>query len=112
MKRPLTTNLSAPPPKQAEAREAEVSTPANWRDLAPIVSTLSTILSAMESGSKAGPAVKAYRWALRRQGQDAAAIGGADAMGTVLRQVVAAAPDQAGRDATLAEAWAGLPGWR
>ena len=47
----------------------------------------------MESGPKAGPAVKAYRSAIRRQGQNAAAIGGRDAMEAVLRQVVDAAPD-------------------
>ncbi len=112
MKRPLTTNLSAPPLEQAEAHESEASTPANWRDTAPIVAALISILSAMESGPKAGPAVKAYRSAIRRQGQEAATIGGSDAMETVLRQVVEAAPDQAEREATLAEAWTGLPGWR
>ena len=112
MKRPLTTNLSAPPLEQAEAHASEASTPANWRDTAPIVAALISILSAMESGPKAGPAVKAYRSAVRRQGQEAAAIGGSEVMEAVLRQVVDAAPDQTGREATLVEAWAGLPGWR
>lgn len=112
MKRPLTTSLSAPPLEQAEARESEASKPANWRDTAHIVAALISILSAMESGPKAGPAVKAYRSAIRRQGQEAAAIGGGDAMEAVLRQVVDAAPDQANREAALVEAWAGLPSWR
>ena len=112
MKRPFTTNLSAPPLKQAEAHEPEVSTASNWRDLAPIASALIAILSAMESGPKAGPAVKAYRSAIRRQGQEAATIGGPEAMEEVLRRVVEAAPDQTGRETALAEAWAGLPGWR
>ena len=40
MKRPFTTNLSAPPLKQAEAHQPEVSTPSNWSDLAPIASAL------------------------------------------------------------------------
>ena len=112
MKRPLTTNLSAPPLEQAEAHESEASTPASWRDTAPIVAALISILSAMESGPKAGPAGKAYRSAIRSQGQEVAAIGGGDAMEVVLRHVVEDAPDQAGREATLVEAWAGLPGWR
>ena len=98
MKRPLTTNFSATPLKTADAPESEVSLPATWRETAPIV--------------KAGPAVKAYRSAIRRHGQEAAVIGGSDAMEAVLRQVVEAAPDQAGREAALTEAWAGLPGWR
>ena len=113
MKRPLTTNLSAPPLKQAEAREPEVSTPSNWRDLAPIASALIAILSAMESGPKAGPAVKAYRSAIRRHGQEAATISGPNAMEAVLRSVADAAPDRAARrEAIIGEAWTGLPGWR
>ena len=112
MKRPLTTNFSAPPLKSADVPEPETSTPATWRETAPIVATLGAVLSAMKSGPKAGPAVKAYSSAIRRHGQEAAAIGGSDAMEAVLRQVVEAAPDQAGREAALTGAWAGLPGWR
>ena len=112
MKRPLTTNLSAPPLKLADAPETEASTLATWRETAPIVAALEAILTAMESGPKAGPAVKAYRSAIRRHGQEAAAIGGPEAMEAVLRQVVEAAPDQAGREAALTGAWVGLPGWR
>ncbi|TXN73891.1 hypothetical protein FV234_25590 [Methylobacterium sp. WL8] len=112
MKRPLTTNLSAPPRKPADVPEPEASTPATCRETAPIVAALEAILTAMESGPKVGPAVKAYRSAIRRHGQEAAAISGSDAMEAVLRQVVDAAPDQVGREAVLTEAWAGLPGWR
>ena len=112
MKRPLTTNFSATPLKTADAPESEVSLPATWRETAPIVTALGAVLSTMERGPKAGPAVKAYRSAIRRHGQEAAVIGGSDAMEAVLRQVVEAAPDQAGREAALTEAWAGLPGWR
>ena len=109
---PLTTNFSAPPLKPADVPEPEASTPATWRETAPIVATLGAVLSAMESRPKAGPAVKAYRSAIRRHGQEAAAIGGSDVMEAVLRQVVEAVPNQAGREAALTEAWAGLPGWR
>lgn len=116
MKRPLTTSLASPPPDQPQEPKAEPAEasppPATWRETAPIVAALGAILSAMESGPKVGPAVKAYRSAIRRHGQDAAAIGGSDAMEAVLRRVVDAAPDQAGREAALTDAWAGLPGWR
>lgn len=115
MKRPFTTSLALPPPDQPHAPKAEPADgapPPSRRETAPIAAALIAILSAMESGPKAGPAVKAYRSPIRRQGQDAAAIGGPDTMETVLRQVVEAAPDQAGREAALADAWAGLPGWR
>ena len=84
----------------------------NWRDLALIALALIAILSALESGPKAGPAVKAYRSAIRRQGLEAATIGGLDGMEAVLRQIVEAAPDQAGREVTLTEAWASLPRWQ
>ncbi|TXM63789.1 hypothetical protein FV226_27260 [Methylobacterium sp. WL12] len=116
MKRPLTTSFASPPPGQPQELKAEPAEASplltTWRETAPIVAALGAILTAMESGPKVGPAVKAYRSAIRRHGQDAAAIGGSDAMEAVLRQVVEAAPDQAGREGALAEAWAGLPGWR
>jgi hypothetical protein len=115
MKRPLTTSLAVPPPDQPQtpkAGPADGSPLSSWRDTAPIAAALIAILSAMESGPKVGPAVKAFRSAIRRQGQEAATIGGPDAMEAVLRQVVEAAPDQAGREVALTEAWAGLPGWR
>ncbi|MCJ2110275.1 hypothetical protein MKK64_03470 [Methylobacterium sp. E-025] len=116
MKRSLTTSFASPPPSQHQAPNTEPADgaplPATWRETAPIAAALIAILSAMESGSKAGPAVKAYRSAIRRQEQDAATIGGPDAMEVVLRQVIEAAPDQAGREVALTESWAGLPGWR
>ncbi|TXN15163.1 hypothetical protein FV219_02560 [Methylobacterium sp. WL122] len=116
MKRPLTTSFASPPPghhQEAKSEPAEASPPsATWRETAPIVAALEAILTAMESGPKVGPAVKAYRSAIRCQGQDAAAIGGSEGMEAVLRQVVDAAPDQVGREAVLTEAWVGLPGWR
>lgn len=115
MKRPLTTSLAVPPPDQPQtpkAGPADGSPLSSWREAAPIAAALIAILSAIESGPKVGPAVKAFRSAIRRQGREATTIGGPDAMETVLRQVVETAPDQAEREATVAEAWTGLPGWR
>lgn len=110
MIRPRTTHSTASPTGASAEPDPPLS--ANWRDIAPIVAALVAILGAMESGPKVGPAVKAYRSAIRRQGQEAAASGGSEAMEAVLRQVVEAAPDQAEREATITTAWAGLPGWR
>lgn len=111
MIRPRTTGHSAAPAASAPA-EPLPPAPQTWRETAPIAAALGAILRTMESGPKVGPALKAYRSALRRHGEEAAAIGGSDAMEAVLRQVVEAAPDQAGREAALTEAWAGLSGWR
>lgn len=116
IKRPLTTSLAVPPPDQSQVPKAEPAkeapSPPSWRETAPIAAALGAILSAMESGPKVGPALKAYRSAIRRQGQEAATLGGPDAMEAVLRPVVEAAPDQAVREVALTEAWAELPGWR
>ena len=114
MKRPLTTSLAVLPPDQPQTPKAEPADGSplpSWRDTAPIAAALIAILSAMESRPKVGPALKAYRSAIRRQGQEAATLGGPDAMEAGLRQVVEAALDQVGRETTLTGAWDGLPGW-
>lgn len=114
MRRPLTTSLAAPPPARDEPEEqSEPAVESRWRDLAPIVSALLVTLEIMEVSHKAGPALKAHRSTLRRQGEAAARLGGAEAMEAALRQVAEANPARAeGRDAIIREAWAGLPGWQ
>ena len=113
MKRPLTTNFAAPPPSSARQVEPEQPLKPTWREVAPIVSALATILEAVETGPKAGPAMRAHRSALRRQGQAAAALGGSEAMEAVLHQVGEVDPARADqRLALIREAWTGLPGWR
>ena len=113
MKRPLTTSFSAPAPSQApQAEPGQPPTP-TWCEVAPIVSSLVITLKAIETGPKAGPAMRAHRSAMRRQGEAAAALGGHEAMEAVLHQV--GEVDHARADQRLAlirEAWTGLSGWR
>ncbi|WP_457107160.1 hypothetical protein [Methylobacterium sp. P5_C11] len=109
MKRPLTTNFSAPPPTEVQPPEPEPSA-ASWRDVAPFAAALIATLEAIEAGPKAGPAMRAHRSAMRRQGEGAAALGGSEALAAVLHQVADAdAARAAPRLALIREAWAGLP---
>lgn len=112
MKRPLTTSFSATAPSQAPQPEPEPPPVSTWRDVAPIVSALIITLEAIETGPKAGPAMRAHRAAMRRQGTAAAALGGSQAMEAVLHQVGGVDPTRADqRLALVREAWTGLPGW-
>ena len=111
MKRPLTTSFSAPPDPEPPTAPERPPTP-SWREIAPIVAALVTILEAIESGPKAGPAMRAHRSALRRQGEAAAVLGGTDALETAVQQVADAEPARAApRLDLIRDAWAGLPGW-
>lgn len=113
MKRPLTTSSAAPPPSQAPKAEPEQPAAPSWREVAPIAAALVTTLEAIETGPKAGPAMKAHRSAIRRQGEAAAALGGSEAMEAVLHQVAEADPARAEqRLALIREAWTELPEWR
>jgi hypothetical protein len=110
MKRPLTTSFSAPPPVEARPAEPEPAA-ASWRDIAPLAAALIGTLEAIEAGPKAGPAMRAHRSAMRRQGEAAAALGGAEALEAVLKQVAEADAVRAERRlALIREAWTGLPG--
>ena len=112
MKRPLTTNF-APPPSEPPQVEPEQPSTATWREAAPIVASLIATLEAIETGPKAGPARKAHRSSMRRQGEAAAALGGFEAMEAVLQKVGGIDPSRAEQRRTLiSEAWTGLPGWR
>ena len=113
MKRPLTTDFAAPPASRTPQAEPEPPPAPTWREVAPIVSARVTTLEAIESGPKAGPAMRAHRSAMRRQGEAAAALGGSEAMDAVLHQVAEVDPARSERRlALLREAWTGLPGWR
>jgi len=110
MKRPLTTNFSAPPPERAHPPEPAPAA-ASWRDVATFAAALIATLEAIEAGQKAGPAMRAHRSAMRRQGEAAAALGGSEALEAVLNQVADADAARAERRLALVrEAWAGLPG--
>jgi hypothetical protein len=111
MKRPLTTSFSAPAPTLTPQAEPEQPATVTWREAAPIVSAVITTLEAIETGPKAGPAMRAHRSAMRRQGEAAAALGGPEAMEAVLHQVSEVDPARAEqRLAIIREAWTGLPG--
>ena len=93
MIRPRTTVLSTNPP-------AEPTKPVSpsWQETAAMVGgSLVYLVAAIESQPSAGPAVKAFRTAIRRKGEEAAAAGGSEAMEAVLQIVRDAAPDRAER---------------
>ena len=80
--------------------------------LIPIEAALLVLVADLETQPTSGPAMKAYRTGIRRKGEEAAAIGGVEAMETVLRAVADVAPDRAARrERIIADAWTGLPGW-
>jgi hypothetical protein len=112
MKRPLTTGFTVPPPSGPQPVAPENPPVPTWREVAPIVAALVAVLEAIETGPKAGPAMKAHRSAMRRQGEAAAALGGPEAMAAVLKQVAGTDPLRAERRlAFIREAWTGLSGW-
>lgn len=109
MQRPRTTVFSAAPP-------AEPAKPVKppWEETAATVGgALVYLVAAIENQPAAGPAVKAFRTAIRRKGEEAAAAGGREGMEAVLKIVRDAAPDRAERrEALIDAAWTGLADWR
>ena len=109
MIRPRTTvPISAAP----LGREAAPAPP--WQEaILPIAEAMLSLVSAVEVGPTAGPAVKAFHAAIRRKGEEASAVGGSEAMEAALRFVMDAAPDRAERrESIIDKAWAGVSGWR
>ena len=80
--------------------------------LAAAVKSIDAILTAIEGQGGRGPAMTAYRAAIRRQGETLAEAGGPEVMEHVLAQLVALSPRGAEREAIVTAAWAGLAGWR
>ncbi|MCI9882835.1 MULTISPECIES: hypothetical protein [Methylobacterium] len=109
MIRPRTTMLSSAAPHAPEILSAPP-----WQDtIVPIAEALLSLVSAVENGPTAGPAVKAFQAAIRRKGEEASAAGGREAMESALRIVADAAQDRAERrDRIIGQAWAGLHDWR
>ncbi len=105
MKRPRTTgHLAVPLP------ESVLPTRPLGQEAAVVgtVAALLALIAAVET-QPVGPATKAYRAAIRRKGEEAAAAGGSGALEAVRHQICATAPDRAERrERILAEAWAGL----
>ena len=109
MIRPRTTVPISAAPLGPEAAPAPP-----WQEaIVPIAEAMLSLVSAVEVGPTAGPAVKAFHAAIRRKGEEVSAAGGSEAMGAALRFVMDAAPDRAERrESIIDKAWAGLPGWR
>jgi hypothetical protein len=105
MKRSRTTGHPAEP---LPAGAAPVAQPERNAAVDAAVTALLSLVAAVET-QPAGPAAKAYRAAIRRKGEEAAAAGGSAVLKAVLRRVCDAAPDRADRrERILTEAWAGL----
>ena len=109
MIRPRTTGHLAQPAKTPEA-----SLSSSVQETADVIGrSLLALVIVVEGQSSAGPAVKAYQAAIRRNGEEAAEGGGSEAMEAALQFVRNAAPDRAERrESIIDKAWAGLPGWR
>lgn len=78
------------------------------QDAAAVVSAILSILDALAGTPPGSPAGNAYISALRRRGEDLAALGGVDALHAARAAAVAASPDHAG---TINAAWNSIPGW-
>ncbi len=105
MKRPRTTGHLSVPLLESVPPDSQ---PRQGSAVDEAVTALLALIAAVET-QPAGPATKAYRAAIRRKGEEAAAVGGSGALAAVCHQICAAAPDRAARrERILAEAWAGL----
>jgi hypothetical protein len=109
MIRPRTTGHLAEPSGPAEA-----SADPSAQETADVIGqSLLALVIVVEGQPSAGPAVKAYQAAIRRNGEEAAQAGGSEAMEAALQFVRNAAPDRAQRrESIIGKAWAGLPDWR
>ncbi|TGD91806.1 hypothetical protein [Methylobacterium nonmethylotrophicum] len=82
------------------------------QDASTITAALLALLTALEGIPAGSPAGAAYTAAIRRRGEELAAVGGAEALRSAHAVVLAAAPDQAETRAALIDsAWSTIPGW-
>lgn len=82
------------------------------QDAATITAGLLALLTALDGTPPGSLAGAAYTAALRRRGEDLAAIGGRDALHQVRLAAAAAAPARAeARTALINTAWSTIPGW-
>ncbi|MCC0808057.1 hypothetical protein FPV16_17880 [Methylobacterium sp. W2] len=89
--------------------------PPQGSPLAPILSSLTGLVVAMEAHTAPSPAATAFHQAIRRKGDELAQIGGIEVLdyALVFIREQASSPAKAGhREAVLTEAWTGLAGWR
>lgn len=109
MIRPRTTGHLVEPAKAPKASVEPLA-----QETADVIGrSLLALVIVVEGQPSAGPAVKAYQAAIRRNGEEAAEAGGSEAMEAALQFVRNAAPDRAERrESIIDKAWAGLNGWR
>ncbi|MCJ2131725.1 hypothetical protein [Methylobacterium sp. E-045] len=109
MIRPRTTGHLAETIQQPEA----AAKPSSKESADLIGQALLSLVMVVESQPLVGPAVKAYQTAIRRNGEEASALGGQEAMEAALHFVIDADPAHAERrESIIDKAWTGLPGWR
>ncbi|WP_053220807.1 hypothetical protein [Methylobacterium indicum] len=78
------------------------------QDAATITAGLLAILDALAGAPAGSPAVGAFVSALRRRGEDLAAVGGVEALREARAAAVAVSPNHA---AVIDAAWSAIPGW-
>lgn len=82
------------------------------QDASTVTAALLALLTALEGIPAGSPAGAAYTAAIRRRGEELAAVGGADALRTAHAAALDAAPERAAtRIAVLEAAWLTVPGW-
>lgn len=88
------------------------TSPHQPQDAWTITAALLALLTALEGIPAGSPAGAAYTAAIRRRGEELAAIGGTEALHQALATVRAAAPELAeARAAIVTAAWMTVPGW-
>ena len=92
---------------------SRASTSHKPQDASTITAALLALLTALEGIPAGSPAGAAYTAALRRRGEELAAIGGLEALRNArVVALAAAAPDHAeARAALIDAAWSTVPGW-
>ncbi len=79
---------------------------------AAIRAGLLALIAALAGAPAGSPAAGAYTAAVRRRGEELAAIGGVHALREARAAAIASAPDRSeARGALIDAAWSSIPGW-
>ena len=82
------------------------------QDASSITAALLALLTALEGSPAGSPAGAAYTTAIRRRGEELAAVDGAEALHAAHTAALDAAPERAeARTIILNAAWMTIPGW-
>ncbi|MBK3400825.1 hypothetical protein [Methylobacterium ajmalii] len=85
-----------------------MAAPRKPQDAATIAASLAALLDALAGAPPGSPAAGAFVSALRRRGEELAAVGGVEALHEARTAALATSPSHA---AVLDGAWATIPGW-